>query len=557
MKAGTYSRLSLMMILQYAVWGAWLPVLARYLYASPGEGGLGFSWGQIGMIIGLAGSVGALTAPFIGGQVADRYFNAERALALLVGLGGVVKWVTAYQTTYAAWLWLSILYSVLYMPTLALTNSLAFAHLEDAEKEFPYVRVWGTIGWILASWVFPMIWLQTDLKFQWAPPFLAGDEVPNVTSRLVDALKFSGMIAIGYAVFCFLLPRTPPKRNAVEPLAFVKAFALLKKSSFAVLVVASLAISVIHQIYFIQTGEFLVHLGLKDSHIGPAMTIAQVAEILVMALLGVFLKRFGFRTVIFVGCISYFLRYLFFGTESLPLWLIVVSQALHGLCYACFFAAAYIYVEEIAEEDIRHSAQTVFAIVILGFGPVLGGFLAGHLGGKYTTVHAFSEAQAIIRAGTSDLGNSPGELTASQLRLRKDFARYAEDALGKETSVPEAVTEKTQAALLKIDETRQALGQADRQSAASLAETAAAAIAEAEDAIMAAIGETERPKTFRILDFPKFWYTLAAIGLITSILFVGLFKDETKRTVSAGEEEAADASREEPDANGDGTELHT
>ena len=218
------SRLGVMMFLQYALWGAWLPVTARYLSASILEGGLGFTGSQIGMILGLAGSIGAIAAPFIAGQIADRYFSTERILSFLVISGGIVKWNTATQTDYQSWLFLSILYSVLYMPTLALSNSVTFAHISDQENDFPKIRVWGTLGWIAASWAFPMIWLQTDLQFQMMPPFFVGTEVPQVTNRLADALKFSGIISICYGVFCFSLPHTPPKKDAVDQLAFKKAF---------------------------------------------------------------------------------------------------------------------------------------------------------------------------------------------------------------------------------------------------------------------------------------------------------------------------------------------
>ncbi len=379
MNGSAKTRLSLMMLLQYAVWGAWLPIAARFLQASTEEGGLGFTGYQVGLILGLAGSIGAVTSPFIAGQIADRYFSAEKFLALLLAVGAAVKWVTAYQTSFSAWLILSIVYSVVYMPTLALSNSVAFANLSDTKKDFPKVRVWGTIGWIVASWTFPMIWLQTDLKLQLMPPFLSGPEVENVTARLVDALKFSGMISLGYAGYCFLLPNTPPKRDAAETLAVAKAFALFRKPSFTLLVLASLPISVIHQIYFMQTGPFLSEIGLKDSLIGPVMTIGQFAEIAVMAALGLMLKRIGFRWVIMIGALAYFARYAVFGTVSLPLEVIVLSQALHGFCYACFFAAGFIYVDRLATDDIRHSVQTVYGIIILGLGPVLGGFLLGWL----------------------------------------------------------------------------------------------------------------------------------------------------------------------------------
>ena len=378
------TRLGTMMFLQFAIWGAWLPLTARYLSATVAEGGLGFSGSEIGMILGLAGSIGAIVSPFIAGQFADRYFSTERILSFLVITGGIVKWYTATRTDYESWLWLSILYSVLYMPTLALSNSVAFSHIDDSENTFPKIRVWGTIGWIAASWAFPMIWLQQDLSFQLMPPFLSGDEVPGVTARLADALKFSGIISLIYGAFCFLLPNTPPKADAVETLAFKKAFNLFSNKSFLVLVLASLGVSIIHQIYFLQTGPFLSSIGIKDSSIGPAMTIGQFAEIATMAYLGFFLKRLGFKKVITIGIFAYFARYMIFGTSFLPTWVMVMSQAFHGFCFAFFFAAGFIYVDKLADDDVRHSAQTVFGIIIFGGGPVVGGWLSGYLQNIYT-----------------------------------------------------------------------------------------------------------------------------------------------------------------------------
>ena len=383
--AGTATfRLSLMMFLQYAVWGAWLPLAALYLQAPRGDGGLGFTHGQIGWIIGLGGSIGAICAPFIAGQLADRYFRTERFLAVLLIIGGVVKWYTAQQTEYGPWLWLSILYGIVYMPTLGLSNSLAFAHIRDADRDFPKVRVWGTIGWIAASWTVPWIYLQHDLNLQWLPPFLVGPEVENVTGRLAGSLEFAAILSWIYAGYCFLLPATPPKREGVEKLAFAKAFRLMKRPSFAVLVLASLAVATIHQIYFLQTGPFFSTLGVQKSQIGPVMTIGQFAEIAMMVALGWMLKRFGFRWVMFLGCTAYVARYAVWGTSGLPVWLMVSSQLLHGMCYACFFAASFIYVDRIADEDVRHSAQTVYGIMILGGGPVLGGLLSGWLGKTFT-----------------------------------------------------------------------------------------------------------------------------------------------------------------------------
>lgn len=364
-------RLSVMMFLQYAVWGLWLPVLSRYLQAKPDTGGLGFTADQVGYIVGSAASVGAVTAPFIGGQLADRYFRSERFLSFLLLTGGIIQIILAQQLNFVPFLVLAVLYSVLYMPTLSLTNGIAFANLSDSSKQFPKVRIWGTIGWIAASWLFTMFWLQSDLKLSALPPFLVGDERKDVVSRLKDALTISGALSVVYAGFCLLLPATPPKKDNVESLAFAKAFALLKKPSVLVLVVAALFISMIHQVYFMQTGQFLPTRGLKDSLIGPAMTIGQFAEIAVMMCLGFFLSKLGFKWTIALGAFAYFVRYLIWSMPTAPLWLIVSSMAFHGFCYACFFAGTYIYVDKIAPSDIRNSAQTVIGIIILGLGPVL------------------------------------------------------------------------------------------------------------------------------------------------------------------------------------------
>ncbi len=373
-------RLYTMMFLQYAVYGLWLPIAARFLSADQAAGGLGFSDFQIGMIIAVAGAVGAISAPFIAGQIADRYVAPARCLAVLLIAGGVIKFITAYQTTFPAWLWLSIAYSILFMPTLALTNSLAMGQLPDPKRQFPRVRAVGTIAWITVAWAFPMVWLQTGLEFRWLPPFFTGQELPDAPARMIDSVRVAGVLSVAYGLFCwFGLPSTPPNRDPQKKLAFAKAFGLIRHRSFAALVAATLVVSVIHCFYFVQMSKFLSAIGLDDAYIMPAMSLGQFSEILALALLGPILSRLGFRTVITLGAFCYFLKYAFFGTTELPLEAIVAAQFIHGFSFAFFFAAGFIYVDRIAPPDTRYSAQTVFMLVILGIGPLVAGPLNGWL----------------------------------------------------------------------------------------------------------------------------------------------------------------------------------
>ena len=373
-------RLHLMMFLQYAVYGIWIPLASRFLSAPVAEGGLGFTQGQKGMVIAVAAGIGAICAPFIAGQIADRYFSTQRCLGVLLILGGMVKFVTAYQTSYSAWLWLSIGYAVLYMPTQALTNSLAMTHLADSKRQFPGVRVLGTIGWITVAWLFPMIWLQTDLQFRWLPPFFTGTDLPDATARMIDSLKAAGLLSVVYGLYCwFCLPNTPPKRDAAQKIAFAKAFALVRYRSFAVLLLVSLLISILHFSCFIELSQFLSTAGLADAYLMPAMTIGQFAEILMLSVLGLVLGRLGFRTVLTIGCFCFFLRCAIFGTAGLPLWAVVATLGLHGICFSCFVATAFIYVDRIAPDDVRHSAQTTFMLVFFGIGPMLTGLINGQM----------------------------------------------------------------------------------------------------------------------------------------------------------------------------------
>jgi hypothetical protein len=287
--------------------------------------------------------------------------DAEKALAGLLLIGGVIKFITAYVSDYNTFLLLSIAYSIAYMPTLSLTNSISFQNLRDSERQFPFVRVWGTIGWIVASVAFTQIWLGHP------------NAVVN-TQRIADALKVSGAMSIVYAVYCLIvLPKTPPKQSVAHPLAFAEAFGLLRHRGFLVVTLIALPIAMIHQCYFFRSAPFFEQaVGVSKQNLGPVLAIGQISEIAFLAGLGLVLKRLGYKTVLALGVTSYVLRFGIYAMGE-PAWFMIVTQSLHGLCYGFFFAGAFLYVEQVAPPDVRHSAQTVFGIIILGLGPVLAG----------------------------------------------------------------------------------------------------------------------------------------------------------------------------------------
>lgn len=373
---GPKIRLGIMMFLQYAVWGIWLPFLAIYLTAKPEDGGLGFSGGDVGWILGVAAASGALTAPFIAGQIADRFLNAEKALGILLIVGGVINIGLAYITDFMPFLLFSVAYSICYMPTIALTNSISFANLSDPDNAFPRVRVWGTIGWIVASTLFGLLYLNTNITLTWMPWFFQGDPKPDANSLIPNALIASGVISMLYGIFAMTtLPRTPPSKSTAHPLAFLEAFGLLRFRGVLILTIAALAISMIHNVYFVRTGPWLEAIGFPKGDIGAVMSVGQIVEIFVLAVLGWFLKRLGFRLVITIGAVAYFLRFADFAwATDAGKNLAYIGIALHGFCFAFFFAAAFLFIDKAAPKDARHSAQTAFGIAILGVGPILSGF---------------------------------------------------------------------------------------------------------------------------------------------------------------------------------------
>jgi nucleoside transporter len=351
-----------MMFLQYFVQGSYLPVATVYL-----QDHLNFSGTQMG-IFGGAVAFGAVLAPFISGQLADRHFATERFLACTHFLGGIVMLLIAGQADATALLALTFVYSLLYVPTISLTNTMCFRHLTHIEREFPSIRLWGTIGFIFAQWPFEFIVLTP----------LIGDQTALAAARGYG-FTLSGVSGLVMGVYCWTLMPTPPARSAAAQFAPKQAFRLLPNRAFLVAFLASLPIAIVHQYHFVWNAPFLKAAGLPEDWIGRVSSVGQFFEIFVLIFLGYMVTRLGFKATLTIGIMAYLARNAIFAfVGSVPV--LIAAQALHGLCFGCFFAVAFMLVDELAPRDARNSVQTFFSIFALGVGASVGGWIAGPIG---------------------------------------------------------------------------------------------------------------------------------------------------------------------------------
>ncbi len=376
-------KLSVMMFLEYVVYGAWLPLLGLYI----GADYLKFSGLQQAWVFN-AFAIASLTGMFFGGQLADRYFAQEKFLAFSHMIGGLAMLALAYQTTFWPFFALMLLHCFFFVPTMSVTNAIAFANIKDSQKDFGFIRVWGTVGWIAASWPFifiPIDWVkvpsieQAGGVISWLGKALGTLKTgPEMASALASTFTVAGVASLALAAFCLFLPHTPPSKGSGSTFAPLKAFKLLAVPSISILFFVTLIDALVHYTYFFWSSRFLTSIGLPQNWIAPAMSIGQVAEIATMASLGLVLKRLGWRTTMILGILGHVVRFGIYtiGTRD-TLWLVILSNVVHGAAYAFFFATVYIYVDENFPKDIRTSAQSLFNMLILGFGPLLSNFLSG------------------------------------------------------------------------------------------------------------------------------------------------------------------------------------
>jgi nucleoside transporter len=351
------TRLGVMMFLEYVIWGSWYPLLSRYL-----SDFLHFTGFDIAWIFGTL-AIASVTAVLVSGQIADRYFASERFLALSHLVGGLSMFALAFQKSFWPFFLFMLVHQLVYVPTLSITNSISFHHIKDP-KEFGRVRLWGTIGWIAASW--PFVFL------------LQGKEGAALETALTSIFWVAGIVSLAMAAFSLTLPHTPPSGGAQQKNAPLEAIRFLAVPAIGVLFLVTFLDSLVHACYFMWTGPFLAHIGVPDNWIMPAMSIGQIAEIGTMAILGAVLAKLGWRKIMAVGVLAHALRFFIYSIGE-PVWLVVGSNIVHGMCYAFFFGAVYIFVDEYFPKDARASAQGLFNLLILGLGPFLGNLVWGPL----------------------------------------------------------------------------------------------------------------------------------------------------------------------------------
>jgi nucleoside transporter len=362
---GIYARLGVMMFLEFFVWGGWFVTMGSYLTAT-----LHFTDPQSALAYATQ-SWGAIIAPFIIGLIADKYVNAERLLGVIHLVGAALMYVLASATQFESFYPYLLVYMILYMPTLALVNAISFRQMADPAASFGNIRVWGTIGWIVAG-------LAISFAFGW-------DSAAGMQAGMLkNTFMMSAVASLLLGVYSFTLPGTPPQRGGgaaagLRETLGLDALALLRDRNFLVFFVASILICIPLAFYYQHANQFLTEIRVENA--AGKQTLGQVSEVLFMLLVPLFLKRFGIKLTLLIGMVAWAVRYLAFayGNAGELVWLLIVGIALHGMCYDFFFVSGQVFTDSKAGPRYKSAAQGLITLATYGVGMLIGFWVAGQL----------------------------------------------------------------------------------------------------------------------------------------------------------------------------------
>jgi nucleoside transporter len=381
-------KLSIMMFLQYFIWGAWYVTMGTYLLQT-----LRFTGQQSGAAYSTT-ALAAMVSPFFVGLVADRFFATERILAFLHLLGAALLFYVSTLTEFGSFYTVLLAYTLCFMPTLALSNSLSFHQMRDPGKEFPRVRVWGTIGWIAAGFVISYL---------------------NAAS-VATQFRVAGTVSAALGVFALMLPHTPPAKLGhkvgIRDILGLDALGLMKERSFAIFVIGSFLVCIPLQFYYAFTNPFLTEVGVTNAE--AKQTLGQMSEIAFMLVMPWFFVRLGIKKMMLIGMLAWAVRYALFayGDAGPLVWMFFVGILLHGICYDFFFVTGQIYVDQKAALHIRAAAQGFIAFVTLGAGM----FVGSYIGGWVVDMYSYTSGSQVLHHWTP-IWLIPAAMSAAVLLL--------------------------------------------------------------------------------------------------------------------------------------------
>src|SRR6186713_633498 len=364
MKISTGVQLAIMMFLQYFIWGAWYVTMGTYMGEHFKETGIDNSIGQAYSALAIA----TMISPFFIGMIADRFFAAQRIMGILHLLGAVLLFLATKIDNSSTFYWVILFYSLLYMPTIALSNSIAFYQMTDPGKQFPWIRVFGTLGWIVAGLIIGFLKIE-----------------PTTYTFMI-----AGGVSLVLGLLSFILPNTPPKgkqTSSVSSAMGSQAFILFKSKPYLIFFIAAILVCIPLSFYYGWANPFLNELGMNNA--AGKMTIGQFSEALFILAIPFLFNRIGVKNMLLMGMTAWILRYVCFayGNTDGSMWMLYAGIILHGICYDFFFVTGYMYTEKKAGEKIKNAAQGLFTFATYGVGMFIGTWVSGIVVDKYATVN--------------------------------------------------------------------------------------------------------------------------------------------------------------------------